>query len=333
MDANLRKKRFVFRMLMLIALSTAYTLSHSDDPDEDPWYANATDEQRDMYWISPPNIWGLDPKTVSYMPKMPIAFEVGLITKTIPERLIRLINGTDDFKDFANALKRAAFGTLNMNIIPQFALPLIETAINLDTYRNKDIVPFYSKSDAPELAQGGVGATALELAKLTGIDAEKIEHLMTGYTGTLGMYALTLIDSLSRSLGGYPDAPTMNINEYPFLRRFLQDEFPGGDKQEFFALRETLDSLTNSISQYRKSGQFDAISRIRMENAPILNRKGLISRIDRQLANLRTQKIRIRHHRGISSDEKQKRLLSIKERESELLSGIREIVREIRAEM
>ena len=220
-----------------------------------------------------------------------------------------------------------------MNIIPQFALPLIETGFNLDTYRNKQIVPFYSRADAPELARTGTSETAVELAKLTGIDAEQIEHVIMGYTGTLGMYAMTAIDSVTRNLAGYPDAPTMNLNEYPFLRRFLQDEFPGGDRQEFYALRETLDSLTNSIAVNRKAGQWEEIAEIRGKNWAILSRRGRIKYIDKRLSQLRTQKMRIQNSRIMSADEKQSRLLGIKKTEAALLSGIREMVREIRAEM
>jgi len=147
------------------------------------------------------------------------------------------------------------------------------------------------------------------------------------------MYAMTVIDSVTRNLAGYPDAPTMNLNEYPFLRRFLQDEFPGGDRQEFYALRETLDSLTNSIAVNRKTGQWEAIAEIRKENWAILNRKGRIKYIDKRLAQLRTNKMRIRHSRVMSPDDKQSRLLGIKKTEAALLKGIREMVREIRAEM
>ena len=331
-DAQQRKKRFMFRMLSLIALTTAYTLAHSDDPEEDPHYANATPEKRDMYYIIPPNWFGLGNAGIA-IPKIPIAFEVGLLTKTIPERIINLIRGQDDFNDLLKSLGRSAISTLNFNVIPQFFKPAFEAAINRDFFRGKSITPYWSQNDSPEITGPGTGETAKSLSKIladTGLkmDAEKIEHMIRGYTGTMGMYALQLTDSIARSVKGMPDAPAMEINEYPFLQRFMQSKWGGGDKKAFYELRTALDILVNDINKLEAAGDWDAAEEKRTKGRSLFLNKERINYIDKTLKELRTQEKQIRQDTVLSADEKRTHIRNIREFQSELLLGIKELSRD-----
>ena len=281
-----------------------------------------------MYFIIRPEWIGLDPDTV-YVPKIPIAFEVGLLTKVLPERIIRVLNGTDDAKDFLGALRRGATGTLNMNPIPQFMKPLMESALNVNFYTMSDIVHYYSETNAADQARAGTGETAIQLAKITGISAEKIQHVLIQYTGTLGMYALLGVDSISRELAGSPTAPAMNLGEYPFLQRFLQDELGGGDLQSFYALREALTSLTAEIAWDEKHLNFEQADERMAESWPLLSRKRRIDYLDRQISNLRKQEVLIRAESNMTAEEKRKFLRQIKSLKSEILTGIKKFSHEI----
>ena len=273
-----RNRRFIWRMATLVALSSLYALGHSDDPEEDPHYANATQEKKDMYWIFKPEWLGLDPKTI-WVPKIPIAFEVGLLTKTLPERIIRLINGTDDGRTFMKAMQRGVVGTLNMNPVPQYVRPLFEAAMNTRMYDWSDIVPEYSKRDAPDLARPGTSAFAIEVAKQTGISAELIEHVINQYTGTLGMYALMGVDVIANKVAGNPSAPNLNVTQYPFLQRFMQSDLGGGDAQEFYALRAALDRVVTDMDKRSP----EEAAEVGTDNWALLSRKGRIDYLDHEV--------------------------------------------------
>ena len=327
-----RKQRFIWRMLTLTALGSLYALSHSDDPDEDPYYANATKEKRDQYFIVSPQWFGIDPATWSgSVPKFPIPFEVGLLTKVIPERIIRLMSGSDRWADFSESLLRNIQTTLEVQI-PQAVLPLVEAMSNHDFYRGAPIVSFYSQKDAPEDASG-IGESSRELARLTGIDAEIIEHILLGYTGTMGTYALQGIDSIAREFKGRPDAPAFNIHEYPVLRRFSQGEFGGGDKQQFYALKEELDALVASLRVKRGSGRSEELVEMLQDpkNKRLLFHKKIINDMDRRLANLRAMKQRIRDSERLSSSEKRDAINKIKRGESLVIRRIWKISRAVNA--
>ena len=323
-DVQQRKKRYIFRMLTLVALSTAYAMAHSDDPEEDPYYANATAEKKDMYWIIRPEWLGLSPFSIA-VPKIPIAFEVGLITKTIPERIVRLLRGQDDLDDTMGSFGRAFVGTLNFNPVPQFIKPLAEAAINLNTYTWRPIVPYYSLTDAPELASAGIGQTSKEIAKVTGVSAEKVQHILRGYTGTLGMYALQAADAISRSLAGTAEAPDFNVHQYPFFQRFMQSKWGGGDKQEFYALRGRLEELTNNISGFEKMGDFEEADKRKRKHPVLYENKARINHIEKILNNLRRERESIIRDRYTPSDQKKKMINTILQLESEALSGIKKL--------
>ena len=322
-----RNRRFIWRMATLVALSSLYALGHSDDPEEDPHYANATQEKKDMYWIFKPEWLGLDPKTI-WVPKIPIAFEVGLLTKTLPERIIRLINGTDDGRTFMKAMQRGVVGTLNMNPVPQYVRPLFEAAMNTRMYDWSDIVPEYSKRDAPDLARPGTSAFAIEVAKQTGISAELIEHVINQYTGTLGMYALMGVDVIANKVAGNPSAPNLNVTQYPFLQRFMQSDLGGGDAQEFYALRAALDRVVTDMDKRSP----EEAAEVGTDNWALLSRKGRIDYLDQEVTRLRKQEQEIRKVGDvvISPERKRELIREIREIRSEVLANVRTLSREAR---
>ena len=160
------------------------------------------------------------------------------------------------------------------------------------------------------------------------MDAEKIEHMLRGYTGTMGMYALQATDSIARSLQGLPDAPSMNIYQYPFLQRFMQSKWGGGDKKAFYELRTALDILVNDINKLEAAGDYDAADEKRTEGEKLWSNKHRINFIDKSLKLLRTQEKQIRQDRLISSDKKREFIREIRELQSELLVGVKELSRE-----
>ena len=63
---------------------------------------------------------------------------------------------------------------------------------------------------------------------------EKIDHLMRGYTGTLGSYALMASDSIMREAAGMPERASRRLDQYPVLGRFLQEQEGSGPVQAFY---------------------------------------------------------------------------------------------------
>jgi hypothetical protein len=225
-------------------------------------------------------------------------------------------------------MQRGVVGTLNMNPVPQFVRPLFEAAFNRRMYDWSEIVPKYSQEDAPDLARPGTSAFAIEVAKQLGISAELIEHVITQYTGTLGMYALMAVDVIARKVAGDPSAPNLNITEYPFLQRFMQSDLGGGDAQEFYALRRALAEVVSNMAKRDP----EATAQIREDNWALLSRRGRIDYLDQEVSRLRKyeQEIRKTEDETISPERKRQLIREIKEIRSEVLFNIRILSAEAR---
>jgi hypothetical protein len=150
---------------------------------DDEQYKEQTEEVKDNYWLIP---------TPSGVPvRIPIPFEVGLIFKTLPERIIDSYNEGTTAREAQQSIGRAVFGTLGVQP-PQAITPIMEAYMNYDLYTGRPVTPvFIDASLPPELQElASTTEVAKNMAKVLGISPIKLDHLMKGYGGTIGSYLL-----------------------------------------------------------------------------------------------------------------------------------------------
>ena len=107
--------------------------------DTDEW-KNSSEEERDNYWLLP-GAGNL---------KIPIPFEIGVMFKVLPERILETYFGDDSSKDLRDAMRRQIMGTLGFNPIPQAVLPLAEVYMNHSVFLGREIVGLGMKDLTPE---------------------------------------------------------------------------------------------------------------------------------------------------------------------------------------
>ena len=139
------------RALTIIAMSTAYAMVSMDDEDNE-WYKNATEVDKDNYWIIPPTWLGLDTTSDTPALKIPIPFEVGVLFKVIPERIVRSVRGDTGMTGNLDAAMRHIMGTFAINPVPQFIRPLAEAKYNYNTFTGRPIVTYWDGSNESWLA-------------------------------------------------------------------------------------------------------------------------------------------------------------------------------------
>ena len=176
----------------LSLLTAMYYLSMQDDED----YKKLTEEERDGFW----NFFvgsGDDKRRVT----IPIPFEVGILFKVIPERVLRLSQGDDKPQDTLESIVRQLRTTVGLQSLGlQAVKPFYEAMIqNRSGFTGNEIVPYYMQGLDPELQYNQRTSIAMrELGKLTGISPMRLEYMLRGYTGTIGGYSLAVADSLVR---------------------------------------------------------------------------------------------------------------------------------------
>jgi hypothetical protein len=283
-----RKKnilRFVTRAGLMVGLTGLYYAMISDDE----LYENENPEVRDNYYIIPIKKADLANREPGFAFKVPIPFEVGILFKTIPERIMDAYYKDAPSKDLKDSLFRATTSTLAINPIPQVVLPIFETVANYDTFTGRSIIPQYMLDRDP-IAQSRFGTNELarRLGEATGISPLKLDHLMNGYLGSLGTYTLDMVDSTLRDNDrAYPERKWF---EYPFVRRFFSTAMRPGLQEQFYELDARVNGVVQSMNTLRKENRVDELQTYIMENQNILALKQGVNVLDKMMKNYRDQK-------------------------------------------
>jgi hypothetical protein len=186
--------QFALRMAiytLLPQLAMRALVAMSGDEEE---YEELPDYQRDLFWNFKTPFTG--DKWVS----IPKPFELGLPSSFI-DRAISKVRGNDKGFD--------GFGYMSYNTIQPFDIPsltgpirpIIESWMNKDSFRDRDIVPFWEKDKLMELREGTKYASRIsrglsDAFGFVGMEADprKIDHIIKGYTTYFGNTVLSLGD-------------------------------------------------------------------------------------------------------------------------------------------
>jgi len=319
--SNEAMKIFFSRMMFLSSTALIYWMFVNDEDE----YRNARPEVRQDNIILP----GFGGLLGTVIPnKIPKPFEVGLIAWTIPEMFAELISGNQDMRQTVQGMTRGLQTTLSINPVPQAVRPLFEAYNNKSWFTGRSIVPYFQTGLSPQLQAGmNTSALAQEMGALFNISPLKVDHILKGYTGTVGSYILFASDLAARPMLGYEAAPSLlgEPERWPMFRRFFQGEDGGGRLAEYYDFREASERITNDILDLRGKGRHEEATKLTKDNLGIIRTQSVRQGLDNTLANLRRQRNKIFFSPTMSGAEKQRALNEIKKIETKILAGIPEI--------
>jgi len=306
----------------LIAASTAiyYTMVSDDEQ-----YKEQTEEIKDNYWLIP---------TPSGVPvRIPIPFEVGLIFKTLPERIIDSYNEGTTAREAQQSIGRAVFGTLGVQP-PQAVTPIMEAYMNYDLYTGRPVTPVFIDSSLPPELQELASTTevAKNMAKVLGISPIKLDHLMKGYGGTIGSYILGMADYGLRDSFLQGDNRAVlagtDVSQYPIIRRFFASEFGGGNKEDFYEMWDYIKRTENAAKLLQDQGRFDELESFLVNKKQFIGLRKQLQPTASALADLRKQR-RTLLKSDLTADQKQEQMRFINTQEQYYLSIVPQLERYI----
>lgn len=299
-------KAFKIRALTLFALSIAYWMLASDTDE----YKKANEETRDNYWI----IGSV---------RVPIPFEIGVLFKVIPERMMGYLFGTDTGKDVKKSAVRNIISTLSMNPVPQGILPILEANVTdsgYSSFTGRGIIPRGMEDVAPQFQETSTTSTlAKKLGKELGVSPIKIDHVIQGYFGSFGTYMAMGIDSMLRTVSD-PVKPAMGIEQTPIIKRFYASPLAGGTKEAFFDLKDRIDEVVRTQKFLMESGRYEDLTAYMKENGKLIDAKSWVSNTEKELKSVR-EIIRATSNlteRDITPEEKREALNSLRRSENYL---------------
>ncbi|MGN5084975.1 LPD38 domain-containing protein [Aeromonas sp. 31P] len=254
--------------------------------------------------------------------RIPKPFEIGVMFGTIPERMVRAMGDKDTGAQFGKAVARAIGDTFALNPTPQIVKPLVEAAFNYDSFRGG---PIDSPQDLAVKAEARYNEqTSLlmrELGELSGLSPKQLEHLVIGYTGTMGSYVMATADGLIRA-SRPGESASWRADEIPLVKAVYRGTGPAKSTQhmeEFYRMLNEVNQLKRTVDQYRSEGLDDKANELLEEQGGILKSRRSLSRTQQQVRVVRNKIELIQRDRTMSAEEKRRRIDELLARRNDLV--------------
>ena len=319
-DAKAIQKAFIIRSMYLMGMTALYYAATSDDDE----YKKQEQEVRDNNWLIP-----------SLGIKIPIPFEIGVLFKVIPERIMAYHYGTDTGKDLLESAARNIVSTFAFNPVPQAIIPFVETATNYSFFTGREIVPRELKDVSPEFqTNAGTSGLAKRISsgladilpsglKEKALSPIQIDHIVNGYTGTLGMYASSMLNSVfDRSTD--PTRADLRLEQMPVLRRILIDKEAKGNATAYYDLKHSTDTMVRTINLLEKTQNFEELGKYQQENLNLLATQDYMKDLAKMMKELNEYSVMIKSSQ-MDGASKRDALLAISQAQNNVTANIKTI--------
>jgi len=298
----------LLRMLLLAGTTGIYYALMSDTEE----YKQERLQVRDDNYLIP-NIFNLIEGVNLPAHKVPIPFEIGVLTKLLPERVLDFTFGETDAKELEESTIRAGMATFKIDPFGfQIVKPLMEAIRNKNTFTGNDIVPSWMERQLLPQEQYTRGTS--EVARLIGqglnISPLKIDHVMRGYGGTIGTYIIQMTDMLMRQVTDR-EFIAPDVSDAPFIRTILANSPPnagGGLQEQFYELKQESLRFQTTVNKLKKEGRGDELQAYFKNNEGLASTRKAVLRLDKYMKQYRKVRRRIELDESLSAVEKRDRL-------------------------
>ncbi|HEN3635069.1 TPA: hypothetical protein U5E30_003737, partial [Yersinia enterocolitica] len=284
---------------MITAASLALMALNWDDKR----YEELQDWDKDTYW----HAWIGDQHI-----RFPKPFEIGLMFGTLPERFVRALGGKDSAAKFGKLVAHNFMETMAFNPIPQVAMPIAEAYVNYDFFKGG---PIENMADSNLMAGARYNdQTSLlmrEVGEATNMSPKMLDHIVMGYTGSLGGYVMGATNLLMRNLKDYGETPAMRLDEMPVIKSFFRGSDPAKSTQfteDFYRMMAEANQINSTINSFRKQGRGDDANELIEENRGKLSQRQGLTATQKQVKALNAQIEMMRRDRILTADQKREKI-------------------------
>ncbi|WP_145582863.1 LPD38 domain-containing protein [Yersinia thracica] len=284
---------------MITAASLALMALNWDDKR----YEELQDWDKDTYW----HAW-IGGQHIRF----PKPFEIGLMFGTLPERFVRALGGKDSAAKFGKLVAHNFMETMAFNPIPQVAMPIAEAYVNYDFFKGG---PIENMADSNLIAGARYNdQTSLlmrEVGQATNMSPKMLDHIVMGYTGSLGGYVMGATNLLMRNLKDYGETPAMRLDEMPVIKSFFRGSDPAKSTQfteDFYRMMTEANQINSTINSFRKQGRGDDANELIEDNRGKLSQRQGLTATQKQVKALNAQIEMMRRDRILTADQKREKI-------------------------
>lgn len=244
--------------------------------------------------------------------RIPKPFEIGLLFGTLPERAVRLMAGRDSGAKFGKLVAQEFANTMAFTPIPQVALPIAESYVNYNFFTGN---PIENMSDANLIAKARyddrTSMIAREIGELTGMSPKQIDHVVQGYTGSLGGYIMGATDFVLRRTGDSGAVPAARMDELPVIKSFFRGSDPAKSthfSEDFYKMMTEASEVYSTVRDYRKQGRVDDANELARENTGKLAARTVLNHTQTQVRQLNQRIEMIKASKQLTPDQKREQI-------------------------
>lgn len=275
----------------------------------------------------------------NYHITIPKAFESGTIFGTIPEAITEAAMSRFDpqtMKEQSAYLMHAFGAALNLYPRVTAVTPLYELQVNKDLASGFPILSEHDQGVMPQEQAGpGTSPTVAGAARAmpgwapNALKSPKeFQHLIQGYFGIMGSYALNAADFMYRKANGMPAAPTRNLNEIPVVGSFVKrsDEPAKSTKSlgELSTVMIAANQLHKTITDLQKAGDDASLSRAKQlaqENQDLMIANAGMKPASDAVHELQNLKRQIQQTPNMTAEQKQAKVNEVQKKINEIAQG------------
>ena len=295
---KIQEKLFA-RGALLAGTAVAYALLMQDDDT----YKNANpDEKYGNFFVHVPGI--------KEALRIPVPFEIGYIFKSLPEAIVNTMASEQGGEEALKAFKNIAIQTIpggTSALMPAAAKPLLENLTGYSFYTGRQLE---TKAEQMEQAQYRFRDNTSEIAKqlgaATGTSPLKIENLIRGYTGSMGV-ALAQAFNFSMPTSGTPEQATKRLSDAAVIGPLFQPEDAGGQVGAVYDRIQTLTETKRTFDKLAKEGRGAEAREFLQHNADDFAKSAIAGNVQEQLTKI-TQAANAIKASSLTPDQKREQL-------------------------
>lgn len=307
------QKKLLTRGAMLAGMSMVYAMAMQDDEA----YQNANPEEKYSNWFV--RLPGVD-QTV----RLPVPFEIGYIFKSLPEAMVNMVmnDGTEDAKQaFGQILKQTIPGGTSMGV-PQLVRPGLENALNKSFFTGRDLIsPAEARLQPAQQYRDNTSETAKAIGDMFGLSPIKIENLVRGYTGGMGM---ALIQALGMPFEGGEQGgkAAKRLSDTPLFGTAFQPDDAGGIINRTYERVKEIQQAQATFNDMLKRGNRAQAAAFLQANAEDISKASFANSFPQMMADLAKAEAAVKAS-ALSPAEKRERLDALRQRKIMLAKAVR----------
>ena len=279
------QRKLLERGALVVGMSLLYAMLMQDDKS----YKNAKPEEKAAsFFVRVP---GLEEAV-----RVPVPFELGYIFKSLPEALYNMLVNEHGGEDALKALRFILLQTIpggSSYGLPQAMRPGLEVASGISTYTGRSIESAQEQEQEPwKRYRDNTSEIAKHVGAMLNISPIKIEYLVRGYTGGMGLALLQTLSLAFPRMGS--DKALGRMSDLPVFGTLFQPEDSGAIIDATYERMQEFTQAQRTYEGLLKDGNLEGAKKYLLEHSDKIARAALAGNFTQQMGELTQYEAAIR---------------------------------------